>query len=312
MSDVYFKAKNDDPKKKTKQQKKNDNKMGKLLKKIDAYKSRVQLPPIVDPIELERQYALKKYVRLPESTRSAGEKERERRELKNYMKTIPEESLPSGISGIHRYVLEKKKEKEKNAEKEEAAKFDRERIRGAIERLDLTVPDILDALNLGLPLLAQPTRTATASATSSRPLSATSSQSNSRAGSPQPIGTGFNFDDMHPALAGGLLGHDIIHNNPQLHNLRNHANKVILGLADRYGKPLYKDLVTKLVNHGKTISTLHPAVTESFKNMLQKVQGGSFFDDVKNKIADFVFKYNPLSLMVKHSINKGLEARNNR
>jgi hypothetical protein len=126
---------------------------------------------------------------------------------------------------------------------------------------------------------------------------------------PQPTGSGFNFDDMHPSLQGGLLAHDIIHNNPLYTGLRPHANKMLLNLANIYGKPIYKDLVSKLVNHGKTISNFHPAVSEGFKNVLSKVQGGSFFDDIKNKFGNFILKYNPLTLMLKHSIDQGMEAR---
>ena len=87
---------------------------------------------------------------------------------------------------------------------------------------------------------------------------------------------------------------------------------MLLNLAEKYGKPVYKDLVGKLVNHGKTISNFHPAIAEGFKNVLSKVQGGSFFDDIKNKFGNFLLKYNPLSMMIKHSINQAKEARKQR
>ena len=122
-------------------------------------------------------------------------------------------------------------------------------------------------------------------------------------------GKGFNFDDMHPALQGGFLGHDIIHSNPHFAHLRHHANKMLLNIAEKYGKPVYKDLVSKLVNHGRTISNFHPAIAEGFKNVLSKVQGGSFFNDIKNKFGDFILKYNPLSMMIRHAIENARESR---
>lgn len=122
-------------------------------------------------------------------------------------------------------------------------------------------------------------------------------------------GKGLNFDDMHPTLLGGFLGHEIIHSHPKFKHLRHNANKVLLNLAHTHGKPVYKDLVSKMISTGKTMSNIHPAIHEGFKNILSKIHGGSFLDNLKDKFTDFMLKYNPISVMLRHSINKGLEQR---
>ena len=299
MPEVYFKAKNKKLKVREQEEKPKEKLLKKQLKKAQRLKEEKYQPPIVDPFILERQYALRKYVELPKSTRTKSEKEREKRELRNYMKELERVNpqalaLPSGISGIHRYTLEKKKRKEEEKELREAEKAERERIRGAVERIEGKLDD------LALVDTSSPLATPVASPPASPPLGRHFS------------GRAFNFDDMHPALQGGLLGHDIIHSNPQLAHLRHHANKMLLNLSEKYGKPVYKDLVGKLVNHGKTISTIHPAISEGFKNLLAKTKGGSFFDDIKNKFGNFLLKYNPLSMMIRHTIDKTKEARKQR
>jgi hypothetical protein len=308
MAEVYFKAKNKKLKVKEKEEKPKEKLLKKKLKEIEKMKKERYQPPIVDPFILERQYALRKYVDLPKSTLTKSEREREKRELSNYMKELERINpaallLPSGISGIHRYTLEKQKKKNIEREAKESKKAERERIRGAVERIEEQFGD--------LAFVNEPPQSAQTSA----PASAPASPLGSPPGTPQSArsrGRGFNFDDMHPALQGGLLGHDTIHTIPHFASLRHHANKMLLNLAEKYGKPIHKELVSKLVNHGKTISNIHPAITEGFKNVLSKVQGGSFFEDIKNKLGDFILKYNPLTMMVKHSISKGMEARKQR